>query len=208
MENVSQHKKGRMKKDIHQWALTLIGASRREFDALIASLTADQRRAVGALRQWSPKDEIVHLAYWLEVFVGNIQARQHGRALTDTRDYLSLNDQTWHARKDWTWDEAENALKRAFMDIEGRVKGLSSQDLTDPDRLSLEPEGKSPRPLLKALIYELIDHPVHHFVGLYRKRHAEHEIAPMLERLLEVMNQPGVSKWSASTRRKLKRYAE
>ncbi len=72
-----------MKKDIQQWALTLIGASENEFKTLIASLNPDQRGAIGQLHKWSPKDEIAHLSYWLEVFLGNIQARQNGQELID-----------------------------------------------------------------------------------------------------------------------------
>jgi Protein of unknown function (DUF1706) len=195
-----------MKKDIQQWALMLIGASGNEFNTLIASLNPDQRSAIGNLHKWSPKDEIAHLSYWLEVFLDNIQARQNGQKLTDTHDYLTLNDQAWELRKDWTWNEVELGLKRTLKGIETKMKSLSSQDLTDPQRLSLEPDQKAPRPLVKSLIYELIDHPSHHFLGMYRKLQNEQLVAPMLERLLEVTEQPGVSRWSTTTRNKLRKY--
>jgi Protein of unknown function (DUF1706) len=194
-----------MKNDLQQWALMLIGASENEFNTLIASLNPDQRSAIGDLHKWSPKDEIAHLSYWLEVFLGNIQRCQNGQELIDTRDYLTLNDQAWEVRKDWTWNDVERVLERTLKGIEVQIKNLSSQDLTDPQRLSLEPDQKVPRPLLKSLIYELIDHPLHHFLGMHRKLQNEHLVAPMLERLLEVMEQPGVSKWSITTRNKLRK---
>ncbi len=195
-----------MKKDIQQWALVLIGASSNEFNTLIDSLNPDQRGAIGELHRWSPKDEIAHLSYWLEVFLDNIQARQNGQELIDTRNYLTLNDQAWEVRKDWTWNDVELGLERTLKGIETKIKSLNSQDLTDADRLSLESDQKVPRPLLKSLIYELIDHPAHHFLGMYRKLHNKHQIASMLERLIQAMEQPGVSNWSATTRNKLRKH--
>jgi Protein of unknown function (DUF1706) len=195
-----------MKKDLQQWALMLIGASGKEFNTFIASLNPDQRGAIGNLHEWSPKDEIAHMSYWLEVCLGNLQARQNGQALIDTRDYLTLNDQAWEVRKDWTWNDIERVLEHTLNGIETQIKSLSSQDLTDPQRLSLEPDQKATRPFLKSLIYELIDHPLHHLVGLYRKLKNEPLIAPMLERLLEAMEQPGVSKWSTTTCIKLRKH--
>jgi hypothetical protein len=119
-----------MKKDVKQWVLTLIGASSTEFNTFIASLNPDQRSAIGQLHKWSPKDEIAHLTYWLEVFLGNIQARQEGQELIDTRDYLTLNDQAWEVRKDWTWNDIERVLERTLKGIEAQIKNLSSDPPT------------------------------------------------------------------------------
>jgi Protein of unknown function (DUF1706) len=180
-----------MKKDIQQWALMLIGASGNEFKTLIASLNPDQRGAIGQLHKWSPKDEIAHLSYWLEVFLDNIQARQNGQELIDTHDYLTLNDQAWEVRKDWTWNDVELGLERTLKGIEVQIKSLSNEDLTDAERLSLESDQKVTRPLLKSLIYELIDHPLHHFLGMYQKLHNKHQIASMLERLIQAQDEFG-----------------
>jgi hypothetical protein len=185
-----------MKTDMKQWTLSIIDASRDEFKTFIANIPVHERKTVGKLKQWSAKDEVAHLGYWLEVFVKNIKARRSGKPLIDASDYLAMNDKAWEKHKDLSWAEVEEKLARAFQAIEKLMKALSVDALTDAKVLTLEPDRSSPRPLIKSLFYELIDHPVHHFVKLYQKHGANVTATTMLTRLQGVLEQPGVSKWT------------
>lgn len=194
--------------DVKGFALAVTAAARAEFRTFIEHLPAEQRIAVGTLKHWSPKDEVAHLTYWIDVFVTNVQAQRDGRTLIDTRDYLAMNDRAWQARKDWTWAEIEAALERGLAEIEAQISELNADDLIDPQRFTLEAERKSPRPLLPSLLYELIDHPLHHFIGMIHKFGNASQAVALLTRIESVLKQPGISKWTATSRRKIQTYAK
>lgn len=94
-------------------------------------------------------------------------------------------------------------MARVLSDIEKHVKALSVEALTDAKVLWLERPGK---PLLKSLLYELVDHPLHHFVKLYRKYDKNAKALETLARLHNVLAQPGTSKWTATSRNKIKKH--
>ena len=197
------NKRTGLQKDLKEWALELVQVSRLEFKHLIASIPAKQRDKAGELKKWSPKDELAHLAYWLEVFVGNIRAKRKGKPLTDTRDYLAMNDAAWEVRKGWSLEQIEAALEKVLGDLEKELKRFTLEELTDPAAFALE----RPRPFVRSLLYELIDHPMHHWAGLYRKLGKESKIGPMLGRILEAMSQRGIKRWTAGSRSKISHHA-
>jgi Protein of unknown function (DUF1706) len=197
-----------MKTDIKQWTLEVIATSRTEFKMLMSMIPPKQREVVGQIKQWSAKDELSHLSFWLELFAKNTKARRKGKALIDTSDYLAMNDNASEERKDWTWSEVDTALTRALEEIEKQVKALSVDELTEAEMFTLEPQRKSPRPFIKSLLYDLIDHPLHHWVKLYKKYGHEAKAADMLGRVSLTLKRPGVSKWTTTSRSKIKKHAE
>jgi hypothetical protein len=184
---------------LKQWIAAVINTMRGEFFSLMDSVPTNERTRLGQLKSWSPKDELAHLVYWLEVFVTNIQAKRDGKPLIDTRDYLAMNDAAWLERKDWSWNALENALLRVMDDLERLTELLSVEELTE----------SAPRPLVRSLMYELVDHPVHHFLALYQKLGAAPDtVAAMLIRIQQNIKQRGVAKWTATSRRKLQKHLE
>ncbi len=87
-----------MKTAIKQWALEVIATSRNEFKTLISMIPPKQRDVSGKLKQWSAKDELAHLSFWLEVFAENIKASRNGGSLIDTSTYLVMNDKALEFR--------------------------------------------------------------------------------------------------------------
>jgi hypothetical protein len=197
----------RPRADVLTWACAIVSASRRECSALIAQIPTSEREVRGALGAWSTKDEIAHLAYWIELFATNIAAARAGQPLVDTRSYLAMNDVAWHERKDWDWVTVEQALLGAIDAVEAQLAALSADELTDGGLLTVEPVRRPPRPLIRNLLYELIDHPLHHATGIYRGRDATAACAEMLARVTAVVDQPGVRTLAAATRAKLRGYS-
>lgn len=185
--------------EIKRWALSIIDASSFEFDTLLAKIPPGQRDIVGELKKWSLKDQIAHLIFWIDLFTTNLRAYREGSPLISTTDYLAMNDVAWQERKDWTWLDIETNLARIFSDIRAQIHDLSSEDLTDAHRYSLGPSEAEPEPILQSLVYELIKHPVHHFVIMYRVFGDRAEIDSLLTRTLQVTNQPDVLIWSEPT---------
>ena len=191
-----------------QYALSVIDASSFEFATLIAQIPQNQRDMVGELKKWSPKDQIAHLIYWIDLFAGNLRACRGGSGLISTADYLAMNDAAWLERKDWTWLDIEINLARIFADLRAQVQELSSEDLTNAHRYSLEASEAEPEPILQSLIYELIKHPVHHLVIMYGIFGNHVGIDSLLARTLKVTNQPDVLIWSEPTVKKIQEFIE
>ncbi|MEM8536141.1 MAG: hypothetical protein AAGF95_35275 [Chloroflexota bacterium] len=180
-----------MASDIHQWTISLTDFVHDESRRLIDNLPAEQREAVGSLQQWSAKDELAHLVYWIEVLGSNIEAQIDGQPLTDTSDSLHMNDEAWHIRKDWTWEKVDNALEQALSHVKEQLTRLNSADLIDPQRFTIEYQNDHPYPLLHSLVYDLIDHPVLHFTELYCKTEQAEKATALVERTLVLLEQRG-----------------
>jgi hypothetical protein len=193
-----------LKTDLTQWSLDVIAVSSQEFQAFIKSVPAKERKVIGQLKAWSAKDELAHLTFWLETFAKNLKNLRQGKPLISTKNYLAMNDAAWEKRKNLTWARVEEALANVFKDIEKQVKAFSVEELTNGKRFSLESWG---RPLIKSLLYELIDHPLHHFVKLCKKLGQGQKAAEMLERVSSTLTRPGVSRWTATSRGKIKRHS-
>ncbi|MGL4610730.1 MAG: ClbS/DfsB family four-helix bundle protein [Trueperaceae bacterium] len=114
-----------MKTAIKQWTLEIIAASRNEFETFIKDIPKTEHQKLGELKTWSAKDEVTHLSYWIELFVKNIKARRRNKRLTNTKDYLAMNDKAWGQRKDWSWAEVEEKLFKTFAELEKQIKALT-----------------------------------------------------------------------------------
>lgn len=175
-----------------QWSASLIEAARDEFSRLRASAPAGQRAVQGELKRWSPKDEMAHLVYWLDLYAAKLKALRAGRDPEDVRNYQERNDAAWPLRRNWTWDRVEQEWLRALQQVAAEWALLSEAEQ---------------RQLMRSLIYELVDHPHHHFVRLYRKFRQPARGKAMLARTEALLAQRGASKWTVTPRRKLKRWA-
>jgi hypothetical protein len=178
--------------NVEQWSAALLEAAQDEFAKLVASVPARQRALPGELKRWSPKDEMAHLVYWLELYAAKLKALRAGREPEDVRNYQERNDAIWPLRRDWTWGEVEQAWQRALQQVAAEWARRS------------EPEQRA---LLRSLIYELVDHPLHHYVRLYGKFRQPARGRAMLARTEVLLSRRGAARWTATPRRKLKRWA-
>ncbi|MEO8096245.1 MAG: G8 domain-containing protein [Acidobacteriota bacterium] len=71
-----------------------------------------------------------------------------------------------------------------------------------------ETTGTGPKPILQSLLYELIDHPLHHFVRICRAFGDRAGVDSLLVRTLHVTNQSDVLNWSEPTLKKIQELIE
>jgi len=192
-----------MEHDIHEWLEGVLQTSKHEFLVLESHIPSEMHDAKGEADKWSAKDVFAHLTYWLEVFAFNIEARANSRRLIDTDRYEILNSDAWEARHAFSWDRVRLDLDRAFASVQSQVHQLSAKQLTDATCFSL-----SGRPLVADCMYELVEHPMHHWMILYRRVGAEHMAYEMLERVEGRVSQRGLMKWSLSARKKILRHRQ
>ncbi len=181
-----------MKADDANWTRTIIRYSRNEYIRLMVRVPLEQRQKNSTLKTWSIKDELIHLVFWLEVFLANIQAQKNGKALIDTSNYLAMNDQTWLERHEWTWQRLEKTTEQVFANLESELIQM------DVRQFLLAGE-----PLAKLLVYELFTHSLHHFEGIYKKLGLGLEHQVMLKRVLVVLERRSFSRFTANTRKKI-----
>lgn len=194
--------------EIKQWAFSIIDASSFEFDTLLTKLPQSQRDVVGELKKWSSKDQIAHLIYWIDLFVANMRACLKGFDVVSTANYLVMNDAAWQERKDWTWLDVKTNTAQMFSNLRTQIQEMRSEDLIDATRYSLEKTETGPKSLLQSLVYELIDHPTHHFVRMYQTFKDREGIDSLLVRMLQVTNQPSILIWSEITLKKIQELIE
>jgi len=187
-----------MKTDIHLYLDNVLQASKHEFIVLESHISPKMHDAKGEVDKWSAKDVFAHLTYWLDTFSYNIDAHTQSKTLINTDNYKELNREAWKLRNKLTWDKVRSDLDRAFTNIQTRVHSLTTEQLTDASSLSI-----SDRPLVADYMYELIEHPMHHWMILYRKASAEEMAVEMLERIQEEVSQKGLMRWSLSARKKI-----
>lgn len=192
--------------NIVQWSLDVIELARANVVFVMNDTPIIYREAIGGIHDWSPKDEFAHLAYWVDVFETNIRAFRTNKPLINTSDYLVMNDNAWITRKDWTWEYIEQEVLRVLAATKMQIAQLEVDDLINSTRFTVDPNNGKARPLLRSLLYELIDHPLHHFIGLYKKFGANAHTLALLANTSSILTQSGVSKWAISSRRKIQAY--
>ena len=187
-----------MKIDIHGWLDNVLQVSKHEFDELESHIPPKMHNAKGEADKWSAKDVFAHLTYWLEVFSNNVDARIQSKTLVDTKKYEALNREAWKLRNKLTWGKVRSDLDRALANIDTRMHRLTTEELMDALCFSI-----AGRPLVVDYMYELIEHPMHHWMILYRKAGAEEMAVAMLERVQKGVSQKGLMKWSLPARKKI-----
>ena len=144
----------------------------------LASLTREERAAVGTADSWSPKDVMAHVAHW------DVQA---AKELVDPatyeppdygEDFNATNEQYWRKYKDASWAEIAALVERAHKDLVAGVSGLSDEQLTDVKRY----EWTRNRPLWHRVAFGSFYHPMAHLGELFFKRGQIEETNAMQEK--------------------------
>lgn len=184
---------------LHAWVEELLEALRFEIRALETILNSEQRNKQGHVDCWSPKDEIGHLAYWLGVFAHNLRAIRTGGRRIDTGPFLEMNRAAWARYRDLSWNEAVSKLDSAVDGIQRETRRLPSHPLVLPGMT---------RPWIRDLVYETVEHPMHHVANLYRKLDLLLWSPAMLARWGDVVKRRGMARWTVAARRKLERHSQ
>lgn len=190
-----------MELTIHKWLDRLLQTSKHEFVVLESHLSPEMHAARGEVDQWSAKDVFTHLTYWLEVFSHNIEARIDSETLVDTGNYKELNRKAWESRNKLGWCKVRSDLENAFENVKSSTHRLTAAQLTNASEFSI-----GGRPLVVDYMYELIEHPMHHWMILYSKASANEMATEMLNRVEERVSQKGLMKWSLAARKNINKY--
>jgi tetratricopeptide (TPR) repeat protein len=142
----------------HSALLEIIDLARERERALVNSLDADARRAVGTVEHWAPKDHFAHLATWAAYQARRLEAATTGDTPTQPAD----NDTVFLERRDEPWETIWADLMRALDDNAAALTQVSDEKLT-----ALNPNGRS---LFTLTLNNTYLHPITHVAQIYEER--------------------------------------
>src|SRR5437016_4489623 len=97
-----------------QQMIALLAETRQAQLGFIDGLPEAQRSAIGTAQDWAAKDFVSHLIFWQEILTQRLDAVKDGRPQPDTSDSQTLNDATFEATKDHSWDQVTANLNGVF----------------------------------------------------------------------------------------------
>ena len=131
----------------------------------IATLSDEERNAVGTFERWTAKDIIAHNSYWRKSHAEDILDVLAGKSPVQTDDD-EVNEGVYSQYKDHSWEEV-NALVVKSLEVMGEaLNALSEDDLQRSDFYPWE-QG---RPLWREVVGNLYTHVILHLSDWHLKR--------------------------------------
>jgi len=131
-----------------------IRTSYNAFEAVLASLSAEQMTTPGVNDKWSVKDNIAHINAWQRRLLDMLQATKEGVDLPDPTPGLSMDEEneTFYQRdKDRPSAEVQAEFHSLYHLVVQSIQDLSNEELNKP--LSWL-EGRSVGPFVAGNTYE------------------------------------------------------
>ncbi|HEU5439237.1 MAG TPA: rhodanese-like domain-containing protein [Ktedonobacterales bacterium] len=115
----------------------LLREARVREEAMVATLSATEREAIGTLESWSAKDTISQIAFWKHLQTGKLQTALRGEPLPEWTssavvDPLNAANYAHWQRQPWEAIAAESL--RAYQGLLTQVEAMSERELADDSR--------------------------------------------------------------------------
>jgi hypothetical protein len=146
--------------------LELIAEAHQNELSFIAELDEENHALSGTFKEWSAKDEIVHIAAWIGIMCERFRAFQADQIPPAFDDWDAVNEEIFTRHKDDSWSEAVDYLEVSFKQLVEQVQSVSEDDLLDGQRYPWL-RGRS---LFKQTIHNGYFHPQGHIAFWYSKR--------------------------------------
>ena len=161
--------------------IDLLHQARAEQQALIDSLTPQQRGAVGTPEHWSAKDVVLHVAYWWRVQTDRLRALLDGKPVPelDTTETDRRNAETLAHGATQSWEQV-SADAQAAHDAQVAVLQLIGAQRFLTDRIG-------ERPLWRAVLSNGFLHPQLHLTEFYRDQGDAERASQVQERAAEIL---------------------
>ena len=145
---------------------TAIVHMRTELQALISSLTPEEKTRRGSLAQWSAKDTLAHLVFWENYINTVLEKGLQGEKTPLVGDYPNqLNDGVFIEHIDQPFEEAAAQEAAVYQHLLNILKPISPDDLVDPDKYAFL-DGRS---ILDRTIVDYVYHAGNHIGDYYLK---------------------------------------
>ncbi len=161
--------------------IELLHQARAEQQAMIDSLTPQQRSAVGAPAHWSAKDVVLHVASWWRVQTDHLRALIDGQPAPelDDAEVNRRNSQTLARGAAQSWEQVSAEALAAH------DEQVAVLQLIDAQRFLTDRIGE--RPLWRAVLSNGFLHPQLHLTEFYRDQGDAERASQVQERAAEIL---------------------
>jgi len=147
--------------------INLMKISYQEQKHYIATLTEEEREALGTAYDWSSKDVMAHVAHWDVYTAADLADPQRvDPDSDDDEDSNQANARIWDRYKDASWAEIEAMVDKAHKDLVESLGQLDDEQLADKERY----KWTGGRPAWRPVTFGCFYHPLQHVAGLWAKR--------------------------------------
>ncbi|MCC6261722.1 MAG: ClbS/DfsB family four-helix bundle protein [Anaerolineales bacterium] len=145
----------------------LIAAIKKEWDLLIelAESLSDEQMTQPDAGGWSPKDNLAHLAEWLNILLGYHMDKKPAHEVIGISkeqlpewDFEKINPLLFDKNKNLSREEMWTKLNQAYGQVAARLESISYEDLLQP-RHADDPEK---RPILLWVLGDTSEHFLEH----------------------------------------------
>ncbi len=131
----------------------------------VCGLSEAERSARGTYERWSAKDQLAHMAFWMDHRARRLSARARGEEPPPSLPhYEQANAECFQRYCDSPWPKVEEMAQSAFAELAGFVRATSEEVLLAPG------DDTDGRPLWANIIGVGYTHPLMHLAGFYTER--------------------------------------
>lgn len=146
----------------------LISAIKREWKSLmdaVAKLGEQQKMTTPDEGGWSPRDNLAHLAEWMNLLMGHHMDKRPAREVfgipeevVKDWDMEVINPVLFERNKDRSTEDVLNQVKQVYEKLLAKLESMSFDDLLKPR----DPEDPEKRPLLLWILGDTSEHFAEH----------------------------------------------
>jgi len=157
--------------------LDILKEAQAQFRAFADGLTGDERAAIGEATRWSAKDNLAHMAYWIDHLNEVFAALRNGSELpAENENFQPINERVFAEWRERPWDEVVARGQQAYAQLAANVEACSEEELTNAARTPQILDG----PLFRRVIGAAVSHPYEHY-GQFYLEHGKPELALAME---------------------------
>jgi hypothetical protein len=158
MENVSMQSR----------LMELLRRAYADEQALLSSLSADERAGTGTAAHWSAKDMVAHITFWEERLMQRLAGRARGESFSDQTDgeVDEVNAGVFERNRHRSWDQVQSEAERVFNQLIATVSQFDEQELTDPTPIGWY----NNRSLSASILGNSYSHPLTHVSWFHMQR--------------------------------------
>jgi hypothetical protein len=112
----------------------LVKSGQAHEEAFRALIPAEERERVGTAEQWAPKEVIAHLGFWKHSQMERLAAEARGETLQDSRDYQTINTESWPEHARLTWDESVARSDASTRALIATLEAIPPETLASDDK--------------------------------------------------------------------------
>jgi tetratricopeptide (TPR) repeat protein len=154
----------------------LLQRAREEERTFFASLSDDERSAIGTPEHWSVKDVAAHLAEWKVRMGRRLIAARRNETPPTYDDVDEANAEIFEQYRNQSWADVLKELERAHGELVKQTRAMPEDDLVDAERFPWQ-DG---RPLWRSIVGSGYSHSVQHLAHLYVER-GERDVATQIQ---------------------------